>query len=87
MGMVCEFRMGQPGNKSIADTFLGTRWTAALPLCCILAARGMYRSLPMEGRGSDLGLTHRGQSSDCLESEEKGDVARMQKAAHNSAFL
>lgn len=24
-------RMGHPGNKSIADTFSGTRWSAALP--------------------------------------------------------
>lgn len=30
--MDCELGMGHPGNKSIADTFLGTRWTAALPL-------------------------------------------------------
>lgn len=27
----CELRRGHPGNKSIADTFLGTSWTAALP--------------------------------------------------------
>lgn len=51
------------------------------------AARGMHRSLPMEGRGNDLGLTHRRQSGDCCESEEKGDGARMQKEAHNSGFL
>lgn len=47
----------------------------------------MYRSLPMEGRGNDLGLPHRGQSGDCFESEEKGDGARKQKEAHNSAFI
>lgn len=51
------------------------------------AARGMYRSLLMEGRGNDLGRTHRRQSGDCFESEEKGDGARMQKEAHNSGFL
>lgn len=47
----------------------------------------MYRSLPMEGSGNDLGLPHGGQSGDCFESEEKGDGARMQQAARNSAFL
>ena len=32
LGAVCALRMVHPGNKSIADTFLGTRWSAALPL-------------------------------------------------------
>lgn len=27
----CELRKGHPGNKSIADTFLGTSWNGALP--------------------------------------------------------
>lgn len=27
----CELRRGDPGNKSMADTFLGTSWIGALP--------------------------------------------------------
>lgn len=43
----------------MADTFLGTSWTGALPPWLPIGweqPRGMHRSLPMESRGSDLQL-------------------------------
>lgn len=88
--MVCELRMGHPGNKSIADTFLGTRWTAALPLWLPIG-----QELPEEciaaclwkAAATTSSSLIAAQSGDCFESEEKGDGARMQKEAHNSGFL
>lgn len=59
----CELRRGHPGNKSMADTFLGTSWTGVLPPWLLIGwelPRGMHRRLPMESRGNDLQLSHRG---------------------------
>lgn len=74
----CELRRGHPGNKSMADTFLGTSWTGALPPWLPIGwelPRGMHRSLPMESRGNDLQLSHSGTIVFGL--EEKGDGAGM----------
>lgn len=68
----CELRRGHPGNKSMADTFLGTSWTGALPPWLPIGwelPRGMHRSLPMESRGNDLQLS---QWHNCLSLKKRG---------------
>lgn len=47
----------------MADTFLGTSWTGVLPPWLLIGwelPRGMHRRLPMESRGNNLQLSHRG---------------------------
>lgn len=90
MGVVCELRMGHPGNKSIADTFLGTRRTAALPLWLPIGwelPEECIAGCLWKAEATTSSSLIAAQSADCFESEEKGDGARLQKEAHNSASL
>lgn len=85
--MVCELRTGHPGNKSIADTFLGTRWSAALPPRLPIGWR-----LPEECIAACLWKAEATTSGSLVldkvaivvQSEEKGDGARMQKKRKRS---
>lgn len=88
--MVCELRMGHPGNKSIADTFLVARWTVALPLWLPIGwelPEECIAACLWKAEASTSSSLVAAQSGDCFESEEKGDGTRMQTEAHNSGFL
>lgn len=90
LGVVCELGMGHPGNKSIADTFLGTHRTSALPLWLPIGWEQPEECIAgclWKAEATTSSSLIVAQSADCFESEEKGDGARMQKEAHNSASL
>lgn len=82
---------GHPGNKSMADAFLGTRVgpgalsSSWLPIGWELP-EGMYRSRPMES-GAEAATSELPRGSTkwqlCWSLREKGDGAGMWKEAHD----
>lgn len=87
-------RAQNPGNKSIADTFLGTRWSAALPprlligrelpeeciAACLWKAEERPRAHLSRTKWRLLSsLKKRGMEQECKK--------KRKKEAHNSGFL
>lgn len=86
----CKLGMGHPGSKSIADTFLGTRWSAALPLWLLIGwelPEECIAACLWKAEATTSGSLIADKVAIVVSLKKKGMEQECKKEAHNSGFL